>query len=75
MPKRKVDDLAGKGSFLDKLRRRREKVEEGDLEGASEVFSQAEKSAAEKENEKDELDTYRKKHQTIKATKHLYGKE
>ncbi len=74
MPKRKVDELAGKGSFLDKLRKRREAVEDGDLEGASEVFSQAEKSASEKKDEKDELDTYRKTHQTIKATKHLYGK-
>lgn len=74
MPKRKVDDLAGEGSFLDRLRKRRNAVEEGDLEGASNAFTQAEKSASEKKDEKEELDTYRKKHQTMKATKHLYGK-
>ena len=74
MPKRKVDELAGKGSLLDRLRKRRDKVEEGDLEGAPNAFTQAEKSTSDKEDEKDELDTYRKKHQTMKATKHLYGK-
>ena len=36
---RKVDKLVGGGSFADKLRRHREAVEAGDLEGAAAVFS------------------------------------
>lgn len=74
MPKRRVDDLAGAGSFLDNLRKRRDAVEEGDLEGAPNAFTQAKEAEERKAEEKDELDSLRKKHQTIKATKHLYGK-
>lgn len=36
---RKVDALAGTGSFADRLRRRRKAIEDGDLEGARAAFA------------------------------------
>jgi hypothetical protein len=76
LPKRKVDDLAGPGSFADKLRKRREAIEKGDLENANEPFRQAEESEERKASDKDELDderirTYKKHLPTIR--KKVYG--
>jgi hypothetical protein len=42
---RKADQLAGKGSFADKLRRQRLAIEAGDLDAAREVFTQADAEA------------------------------
>lgn len=42
---RKADELAGKGSFLDKLRQRRKAIEGGDLDGASKPFKKKDKNS------------------------------
>lgn len=70
--KRKVDELAGEGSFLDRLRKRRDAVEEGDLEGAPNAFTNAQEREAEKNDQKDKLDEERKKNQAG-WQKHLTG--
>lgn len=51
---RKVDVLAGKGSFLDRLRKRRQAVEDGDLEGAAAAFK--DEPVAEEEMTEEEFD-------------------
>lgn len=59
MADRKADQLAGKGSFLDRLRRRRLAIEEGRPEDAAKDF--AEDPAAGDSAEADETDVLKKK--------------
>ena len=48
--KREADRAAGKGSFADRLRRRRELLEAGDVQGAAEVMRKKDNQSTDSNN-------------------------